>query len=213
LDRAAIILAGGSSQRFGSDKGLVQLAGKPLISHVIERVRDLVDEVIICVRKENQLTSYSQALPDNFRVIADINDLPPCPLTGAITGFMSTNSEYAAILPCDTPFISGRVVDLLFNIAVNVDAVIPRWPNDYIEPLQAVYRTEAALDASRRAIEKGERRMWSMISLLKSVRYISTIVIREIDPEMLTFFNINTPLDLRKAEAIIRRKLAVKGKP
>lgn len=207
MDRAAIILAGGGSQRFGSDKGLVQLAGKPLILHVIERVLDLIDEVIVCVRSESQLTSYLQLLPDKFKVVVDLEGLPPCPLTGAITGFTSAGSEYAIILPCDTPFVSRKVVDLLFDIAVNVDAVIPRWPNDYIEPLQAVYRTKTALEAARKAIEKGEKRMQSMISLLKSVRYISTIVIQEIDPKMLTFLNINTPLDLRKAEVIIRKGL------
>ncbi|MCX8170828.1 MAG: molybdenum cofactor guanylyltransferase [Candidatus Bathyarchaeota archaeon] len=207
MNRAAIILAGGISKRFGFDKGLVQLAGKPLILHVIERVQDAVDEIIVCVRSESQLASYMQALPNKFRVkvITDLKDLPSCPLAGAITGFVSASSEYTAMLPCDTPFISGKVIDLLFNIAVNVNAVIPRWPNDYIEPLQAVYRTRAALEASKKAIERGEKRMRSMISLLKSVRYISTIAIREIDPKMLTFFNINTPLDLRRAEAIIKR--------
>ncbi|MEM2594322.1 MAG: hypothetical protein QXV96_05365, partial [Candidatus Bathyarchaeia archaeon] len=61
-------------------------------------------------------------------------------------------------------------------------------------------------EASRKALERGEKRMLSMISMLKSVRYLSTIVIQEIDPKMLTFFNINTPLDLRKAEAIIRNR-------
>lgn len=213
MDRTAIILAGGDSQRLGSDKGLIKLAGKPLILHVAERVQDIVDEIIVCVRSENQLSSYLQALYDKFKVVADIEGLPQCPLTGAVTGFMNAGGEYVAILSCDTPFISRKVLDLLFDIAVNVDAVIPRWPNDYIEPLQAVYRTKAALEASRKAIERGERRMRSMISLLKVVRYISTIVIRKIDPKLLTFLNINTPLDLKRAEVIVRKGLASKNIP
>lgn len=204
MDRAAIILAGGSSRRFGSDKGLVKLANKPLVLHVLERVQDIVDETIICVRSKNQLTSYSQVIPNKSKIFIDPENLPECPLTGAMTGFMNTHSEYSVVLPCDAPFISREVIDLLFDVAVNVDASIPRWPNDYIEPLHAVYRTKAALEASRKALQIGEKRMLSMISMLRRVRYLSTIVIQEMDPKMLTFFNINTPLDLRRAEAIIK---------
>lgn len=210
MDRAAIILAGGNSQRFGSDKGLVKLSGKPLILYVLEGVQDIVNEVVVCVRSKNQLISYSQILSDKFKIFMDPEGLPACPLTGAVTGLMNVDSEYVTILPCDTPFISRKVIDLLFDVAVDVDAAIPRWPNDYIEPLQAVYRTKPALEASKRALGRGERRMQSMVALLKRVRYLSTIVIQEIDPKMLTFLNINTPLDLRRAEIVIKRMAASK---
>jgi molybdopterin-guanine dinucleotide biosynthesis protein A len=208
LNRVAIILAGGKSQRFGLDKGLVKLADKPLILHVLDRVRGLVDEVIVCLKNNSQLNHYLQILPserERIKMIIDSGDLPQCPLTGAFTGLINAGGEYSALLPCDTPFISEQLIDLMFNIAVGVDAVIPRWPNDYIEPLQAVYRTEAALEAARETLKKGDFRMRSMISLLKRVRYISTLVVEEIDPKMYTFFNINTPVDLRRAEMLIKR--------
>jgi len=207
IDRTAIILAGGGSQRFGADKALVNLAGKPLILHVIERIEDLVDEVIVCVRRDSQISSYSQVLPKGSKLVADIQGLPECPLTGALTGLMNADGKYSIILPCDTPFISKKVASLLFEIAVGVDAVIPRWPNGYIEPLQTVYMTKSASDAAKRAINANNYRMQSMISLLKRVRYLSTMVIKEIDPKMLTFLNINTPLELKKAESLIRRGL------
>jgi len=206
-DRTAIILAGGGSQRFGADKGLVNLAGKPLILHVIERIEDLVDEIIVCVRKDAQLPLYSQVLPKESKLVADIQGLPECPLTGALTGLMNAKGEYSIILPCDTPFASKRVISLLFEIAVGVDAVIPRWPNGYIEPLQTVYMTKSASEAAKRAINANNYRMQSMISLLKRVRYLSTIVIKEINPKMLTFLNINTPLELKRAESLIRKGL------
>ena len=49
LDRAAIILAGGFSSRFGQDKGLLQLARKPLVRHVLDAISPLVDEKIVVV--------------------------------------------------------------------------------------------------------------------------------------------------------------------
>jgi len=54
LERAAVILAGGSSSRFGREKALVRLAGKPLICYVFEKVADIVDEVIVVASSEGQ---------------------------------------------------------------------------------------------------------------------------------------------------------------
>lgn len=209
MGRSAIILAGGESQRFKTDKGLLNLAGKPLISHVIGRTINLVDEIVVCVKTETQLSLYSQVLPKEAKLVIDTKGLPQCPLTGALTGLMNVKGEYSIILPCDTPFISKKIIDLLFEIAVGVDAAIPRWPNDYIEPLQAVYRSKAALEAAKRTIETNNYRMQSMISLLRRVRYISTLIIKEIDPKMYTFLNVNTPLDLRRAESLIKRGLVI----
>lgn len=205
MDRTAIILAGGPPGGFGSDKGLANLASKPLISHVIERIKNLVDEIVICVKSSNQQSHYAPVIPEGSRIIVDLEGFPECPLTGAMTGLSNSRGEYSIILPCDTPFISRRVVDLMFEIAVGVDAVVPRWPDGRIEPLHAVYKTRRALDSAREALSRGELRMESMIHRLRMVRYLSTIVIKEIDPKLLTFFNVNTPLDLRRAEILARR--------
>ncbi|MEM2699656.1 MAG: molybdenum cofactor guanylyltransferase [Candidatus Bathyarchaeia archaeon] len=205
MDRTAIILASSSLKGFDSDKGLVNLANKPLILHVIERVQSLVDEVIVCIKSSNQQSLYTPIIPENSKIVVDLEGFPECPLTSAMTGLSSSQGEYSIILPCDTPFISKMVVNLMFEIAVGVDAVVPRWPDGRIEPLQAVYRTRRALDSAREALSRGELRMESMIHRLRRVRYLSTIVIKEIDPKLLTFFNISTPLDLRRAEMLAGR--------
>jgi molybdopterin-guanine dinucleotide biosynthesis protein A len=44
-----------------------------------------------------------------------------------------------------------------------------------------------------------------MVDRLRNVRYVSTLVLQQLDPELRTFFNVNTPLDLRKAELMLRR--------
>ncbi|MDH5267770.1 MAG: hypothetical protein OEW62_08855, partial [Candidatus Bathyarchaeota archaeon] len=73
-------------------------------------------------------------------------------------------------------------------------------PNGYIEPLQAVYHTKSALTATKTALKEKKLDLQSMIAHLKSIRYISTLVLKQIDSELSTFFNINTLEDLRKAE-------------
>jgi molybdopterin-guanine dinucleotide biosynthesis protein A len=143
-------------------------------------------------------------VPNENKIFVD-NENVRSPLVGTLTGLANTRAEYSLLLPCDTPFVSGKVIELLFETCVGVDAAVPRWPNDYIEPLQAVYMTNSALDATRQALEHGEIRPLNMIRLLRRARYLSTLVIQQLDPHLTTFFNVNTPLDLAKAEKMMEK--------
>jgi len=151
LDRSAIILAGGFSSRFGQDKGLLILAKKPLIRHVLNAIKDIIDETIIVVSSEAQAENYAKVVDSNVRILVDVDDAQS-PLIGASTGFRKTQGEYSLLLPCDTPLVSRKILLLLFELSTNRNAVIPRWPNGYLEPLQAVYRTKPALEAARNAL-------------------------------------------------------------
>jgi molybdopterin-guanine dinucleotide biosynthesis protein A len=203
MEKTAIILAGGISERFGQDKGLAPLAGKPLVWHVFQRASQVVDEVLVVVSSSQKRESYSQVLPET-RVLLDIEERQT-PLIGALTGLKNAQGRYSVLLPSDAPFVSVDVLRLLFEVSPGMDAVIPRWPNGYIEPLQAVYKTSSALTAAEEAIQRGEVRPLNMIMLLGKVRYVSTLVIQQIDPELTTFFNINTRSDMKKAEELLRK--------
>lgn len=204
MKKSAIVLAGGLSNRFGHDKGLLQLAGKPLILHVLDKISTIVDEVFIVVGSIQQAKVYA-ILNLNAKIVIDKYEIQS-PLVGAITGFENANGEYSLLLPCDTPFVSSRIASLLLEKCVNRDAVIPRWPNGYIEPLQAAYRTKSALTAANTALENKKLDMRSMIANLGKVTYISTLTLKQIDRNLMTFFNVNTPEKIRKAEAIIKGK-------
>ena len=202
LQRSAIILAGGFSRRFGSDKGLVVLANKPLVVHVIERISPVVDEVLLVVSSEIQKQSFEPILENKAKLIIDKDD-SQSPLIGAITGFETAKGEYSLLLPCDTPLVSTKIVQFFLDLCTNRSAVIPRWPSGYIEPLQAVYHTKSALTAAKKALAAGSMNMRSMIDNLMGVRYVSTMVLEQMEPELVTFFNVNTPQDLQKASAIL----------
>jgi molybdopterin-guanine dinucleotide biosynthesis protein A len=203
LQRSAVILAGGFSKRFGRDKGLVMLAGKPLVHHVIDRVSTIVEEVVVVISSNVQKKKFETLFDEKTRLFIDKND-SQSPLVGSITGFENAKGKYSILLPCDTPLISTQIGQFLFDRCFNRNAAIPRWPNGYIEPLQAVYRTDAALAAAENALEQGKMNMRSMIDNLRGVRYISTMILEEMEPKLLTFFNINTPQDLKKAEALLK---------
>jgi len=208
LNKSAIILAGGFSRRFGQDKGLVHLCGKPLITHVLNSVNKIVDERIVVTSSSNQAENYMRILNSNIKILIDDSDKVKVqsPLIGASIGFKTASGEYAILLPCDTPLISRNILSLLFELCINRNAVIPRWPNGYTEPLQAVYCVKSAFEAAENALSEGKLNMQSMIDKLHGVRYVSTLVLQQLDPELTTFFNINTPFDLKKAEGILARR-------
>jgi molybdopterin-guanine dinucleotide biosynthesis protein A len=205
LDRSAVILAGGFSKRFGQDKGLIKLIRKPLITHVLNAVERIVDERLVVLSSKTQAENYLGIVSSDIKVLVDKGKVQS-PLVGAFTGFREARGKYTLLLPCDTPFVSKGIISLLFEICIGRNAVIPRWPNDYIEPLQAVYCTKPALEAARKALDDGSLNMRGLINRLNSVRYISTMVLQQLDPKLTTFFNINTPLDIRKAEHMLKRQ-------
>jgi len=205
LKTSGIILAGGFSSRFGQDKGLLQLGGKPLIKHVLESMQRIVGERIIVTSLGAQAETYAKIAGSGCRVLVDSTELHG-PLPGALTGFEAASGEYSLLLPCDTPFVSPDVLSLLAELCVNRNAAIPRWPNCFIEPLQAVYRTTAAAEAAAKALCTGEVNMQAMVNKLLGIRYVSTLVIEQLDNGLRTFFNVNTPLDLKKAETFLSQQ-------
>lgn len=205
MDRSAIVLAGGFSSRFGQDKGVLELANKPLIRHVVDAVSSVVDETIIVANSQERLTQYTKVMTEGVQFVVDVCE-SRSPLIGALTGFGSAHGKYSLLLPFDTPFVSKEVVSLLFELCLSKSAAIPRWPNEYIEPLHAVYQTKAAFEAARSAVAEGKLNMRAMIEKLIGVRYISTLVIQQLDPNLRTFFNINTPIDLKKAAVLAKPK-------
>jgi len=204
LTKAVVVLAGGFSKRFGQDKCLIDLVGKPLVLHVVDRVSSVVDEKVVVVGSSALREKLSNVFKSKISVIVDRYE-GQSPLVGALTGFESVDAEYSLLLPCDTPFVSAEIVALLLDLCVNRDAVIPRWPNGYMEPLQAVYCTKSAIEAAKKALDEGKRDLLSMINYLYGVRYVSTLVLRQLDPKLLTFFNVNTVEDLKRAKFMLRR--------
>ena len=204
MGNAVIILAGGLSSRFGQDKCMKELLGKPLITHVLDRVASLGNERIVVIGSETQRSSLPSTIQTRTKVVVDKYD-DHSPLVGALTGFENTQSEVALLLPCDAALVSLDIASLLLDLGASRNAVIPRWPDGKIEPLQAAYNVKSAAIAAEAALKEGKRDMLGMISHLRRICYVSTLVLQQLDPKLDTFLNINTVQDWNKAEHLVRR--------
>jgi len=180
---SAIILSGGLSNRFGGNKSLAKILGKPMIAHIVDTVKPLVDEVLVITDTEGSKRELSKVLDSQVKFLLDEYELKS-PVVGALTGFKHAETKISLLLACDIPLISAEVVSHLLELSEGYDAVIPRWPNGYIEPLQATYDTRKAYAASLKAVTKKELRMRDMICRLRNVLYPSTNDLAKLDPKL-----------------------------
>jgi molybdopterin-guanine dinucleotide biosynthesis protein A len=195
------IQAGGESRRMGADKGLLPFLGQPLILRLLSRLAWIADEVLVT---SNQSEHYQ------FLGLTPIPDLLPGlgALGGLYTALSVASHPYVAVVACDMPFASPEI--FLAELAVlretGADAVIPR-SEAGTEPFHAVYRGETCLPHIRKAIESGKRRADAWFSEV-NLRYMDGDEIHPYDPDMLAFFNINTPEELKEAEELARNELS-----
>lgn len=202
--RSAIILAGGESTRMDGDKGLRILSGEPLVTHVVRQVSVVVDEVFLVVSSEEQRRSYSNIVGEDVKLLVDIYE-DGSPLVGAITGFKNVKSMYALIVGCDMPFIITDAIQLLFRESEEFNGAVFEWPNGWIEPLIAVYPVEPSLKIALDLYRAGNLRIRMILNKLPNVRMIPVKVLREIDPELLTFYDADTDEALHKAEKMMEK--------
>jgi molybdopterin-guanine dinucleotide biosynthesis protein A len=204
LKKAVIILAGGLSRRFGQDKCMKELDGRPLVAHVLHRVAKVAEERLIVVSSRAQQDRLRKIFQSNTDVVIDKHE-GSSPLIGALTGFEKVKADLALLLPCDAALVSSEIATLLLDLCVGRSAAIPRWPDGKIEPLQAAYDVKLARKAAATALDEGKRDMIGMITHMRHIRYVSTLVLQQYDKRLTTFFNINTPEDWKRAESMFRR--------
>jgi molybdopterin-guanine dinucleotide biosynthesis protein A len=198
----ALVLAGGKSQRMKKNKILTKLGNKPLIMHVIENILGIINEVTLVIGKNDELEKYSAILPSSVTILKDSEE-GKGPLMGILTGMQKMHSEYAMVLPCDSPFIKREVLEHIFHKVQDVDAVIPRWPNGNIEPLHAIYKISSTVSAAEASLRADELMILDMIKRLKKVVYLNINDLRKFDQDLVSFFNINRQEDLRNAIKIL----------
>lgn len=128
------VLAGGRSRRFGGDKLLVRIDGKPLILHTIERLELAreIDRVVIIPSREN--TDRIQAL--GYDVLVDTLMIGPI---GGIYTALSLGDVF--VVAGDMPLIVPEFIDFIIDVfqRAKKPACVPRWENGYLEPLHAAY--------------------------------------------------------------------------
>jgi molybdopterin-guanine dinucleotide biosynthesis protein A len=105
-----------------------------------------------------------------------------------------------AVIACDLPFVNPRLLSACHEILINsgADVVIPRSERG-LEPLHAVYRRDTCLPAVEAALKAGKRRVISWHADAE-IQILPPEFVSRLDPNGITFWNVNTPAEFRHAE-------------
>ena len=187
----AVILSGGNNSRFSEkNKAFINIGGKCILDHIYSALDGLFEEIILVT---NDSISY---IDWNLTVVPDLYSLRSS-LTGLHAGLYFAATPFIFVTACDVPFINRNLVKtILDSIEPGFEAIIPE--TDYgIEPLFAVY-SKKCIEPVKRQIDMQKYKIRSLFKHVKT-KYISEKILREKDPDLLSFININTPEDLKKA--------------
>lgn len=131
----AIILAGGKSRRFGTDKALVEIEGQPLILSLVQRLQKVFCKVIVSLSRVNNYSFLER--------VSFVKDTFPekGPLSGLHACLINSDSEYNFVCGCDMPLLSLEYMKYMKSMALkktDYDLIVPFY-NGFYEPLAAVY--------------------------------------------------------------------------
>ena len=191
----SIILAGGKHLRLGSNKALQIISGKSLIERVVERVKLVSAQTLI-------VTSPEQPAPPVAGGVEVLVDVYPGkgPLGGIYTGLLASPSSHSIVVACDMPFLNVELLGYMMELSPGFDAVVPRLGGGRLEPLHAVY-SRSCLDSMKTQLEHNQLSIARFLGTVR-VRYVERSECQRLDPQLLTFFNINYQSDLDRALAL-----------
>ena len=192
---SGVILSGGLAARYdGTEKAFLQVGGIRILDRIYEIYRELFDEIILVTNTPEKFLEW------DLLIVSDLFQIRSS-LTGIHAGLFYMTNPYAFFSACDTPFLKKEIVEsVIGKIEAQIDIVMPETSAGF-EPLCAAY-SKRCLEAAQNNLEQKKLKITRTFRKSR-IKTISEKALRKIDPELLSFFNINTPEDLQRAEKMI----------
>lgn len=187
----SIVLAGGKNLRLGRYKVLETIGGKSLIERVVERLRPLTNRILVVTSREQSSLTIA-----GLEVLVDVYP-GKGPLGGIYTGLLASRSLYSIVAACDMPFLNAELLRYMIELSRGFDVVIPRLGEGMVEPLHAIY-SKSCLGNMKTQLERNQLAISSFLKTMR-VRYVERAECQRLDPQLLSFFNINDQSDLDRA--------------
>ncbi len=195
------VLAGGASSRFGADKALADLAGRPLLVRIIGVLRQSGVREVVVVGSQTRYKKWSTRC---------IGDQWPGegPLGGIVTALLCSLAaepppSWNLVVSCDMPFLTAEWLSYLGERAAASEAgvVVPRSHGGRLEPLCACWRTACA-ERLRAVFESGARKVTDGMKSFR-VEVLGEKDWKRFDNQGRLFWNMNTRADYEEAKRIL----------
>ncbi|MBT8356577.1 MAG: molybdenum cofactor guanylyltransferase [Deltaproteobacteria bacterium] len=192
-----VILAGGMNTRFsGQPKAFISVGGKRIIDHLYSIFNALFEDIILVTNDPHKFLEW------DIKIVADLFAVRSS-ITGIHAGLFYTLNPHAFFAACDTPFLKKELVEtIISSIEQGIDVVVPQTQAGF-EPLCAVYSKKCLKPIEEQILQN----QLTIRKLFKKrrVKKIPEKILRIQDPDLVSFFNINTPQDQEKAEKMFKK--------
>jgi molybdenum cofactor guanylyltransferase len=189
-----IILSGGLNTRMGGqNKAFIKLGEKRFLDRILDTLKTCCSHYLIVTREPELYTEWQ------IESTTDIFDIRS-PLTGIHAGLSAMQTNFAFVTSCDTPLLKKEVLEILVKAIVpGVDVIVPA-SGTYYQPMCAIYSKRCAviIEQMLNSHELKVDRLYERVQL-KPIPYER---FEAVDPQLLSFFNINTTDDLKMAQEL-----------
>ena len=189
-----VILTGGQNTRFnGKDKAFIHIGQRRVLDRILDIFSDLFDDIILVTNEPIKYLAWDVTLATDIYPVRSS-------LTGIHAGLFFTANPHAFFTACDMPFLKKEVIKTIIgSIEPGMDVIIPETAAG-LEPLCAVY-SKNCLKSAEHNLRQHHVKIQQFFKKVR-VKKIQEKELRKKDPGLISFFNINTPADLDRAERI-----------
>ena len=178
------ILAGGASKRMGREKAALFYDGRSFVAHITEALRAVAAQVNIVGARAPKDAGHLPFIPDCYANWGALG--------GLHAALASCPTNWAAVVACDLPLVSGALLEHLASLRAKFDAVAPIQANGYPQPLCALYRVAPSLACAQQLIASGERRPRVLLRAVRT-RWVTPGEIASLPNAARLLTNVNTP--------------------
>ncbi|MEW5911352.1 MAG: molybdenum cofactor guanylyltransferase [Thermodesulfobacteriota bacterium] len=191
-----VVLAGGPGSRIGGHKPWRLVGGRRLIDLALAAAGSVCPQCLVVTGQvEDFLDLDCSVLADRWPGQG--------PLAALATAFLDSPATEVLLLPVDAPLVQPALLALLLALRPGQRAVAAQGPGG-MEPLLAWYHRDC-LPAILRLVQAGEKRPRRLLQVVKA-RVLSREEVAAVDPQDLSFLNVNSPEDLAKADRIAAQR-------
>jgi len=189
-----VVVCGGKSSRMGSSKAFLDFGGEPLLSRVVRRIAEVVEDIVVVAAEGQEIP----ALPVNVRVVRDpVRGKGPLVGIGAGLEALASRVSAAFVSSTDAPFLHPALIRRLHALRGDAyEIVVPR-VGGYHHPLAAIYPIEAIAEI-KALLEADRLRPFFLFERMRTLIADEALLLegeelRAVDPELKSLRNINTP--------------------
>lgn len=210
-DVTGIILAGGLATRLRKPKAPTKVGGKTLLERVAYILRPHCSEIVLSVRPGQDSGTLDAGKALDMVIVSDHID-HVSPLGGIHAGLAAAREPLCFITGIDYPFLSAEVVELAISRIRDRSAAAAAIyeVGGILQPFHSAWRRKDWIQIVGDALVSGERSPTQVLikavnNLVPPVDILDGSDLEAVDPNGISFFNINTPERLEEAEAILKK--------